>query len=818
MEFDYQDQVATNWREFTDPNSGKQYFVNLLTGEKQWDRPPGFNFVPPPPPTPPPDMPAQKRQFPDPQKQPRAYDEESDSETSSDDETWNSQNKYPEQFVPAANYDTFEDEQQTQWHLPPVLQQNDHLSLKERNEVRSTRGKSILQTIKNKQDFDAKTPKLSSFVHDYGSDSDSSDDDSDFSENDEVGQPLAPPPPGFAAPTSDVDPIVPAAPNFAAPKRAIVRDFDSDDDGDFTPTPGFADQNVYNINSKVVENVNDSDDEPLDGDIRVSEFAPTEWRDWAKDNYIEYPMVKYAKEYFVPEKSGIFSSRTHRDDLKYQKKQLGHSLTSNIEDDQKKAKTTFKLISKYSGDRPSSQEPHVYLQQLIRQALNEAQEIHDEVYCQLIKQTSNNPNESNVRVWQMFACVCCFFPPSQSLIRYIAAYIYGASLQQNTEAGKWAEFALTQLDYTWAFGRRVFQPTDDEILAVERRQKVNIVIKFLDGEENTIVVHSQTRVKDAMQSLATSLKLNKPELYGIYEIEKESAGWIQNFFRKLKDDKSLKKADRIKAMAQIPVERKLEDSDRILDIISGWQYGPMRTRKNLELIMKVRITLKAESSSLSKTGLKLHFIQAAYNINYGYYPCPEKMAWTLAAIQVQANYGPHEDENFWKGGLLADSLHQLLPWDVFEEEPNKMAAEVKILTYHGNYENDSKQSSYRMYLDSLYNLDQLDVRYGIRIFPCLRVSRKFEDDNSGELVLIGVCESGLTLIDPFDENEPLQYGLDQILSFGFRPQETFSFIAGEIRKQQKWRLATISGQEICNLLMAYIDFRVQVDELYDDEF
>jgi len=301
---------------------------------------------------------------------------------------------------------------------------------------------------------------------------------------------------------------------------------------------------------------------------------------------------------------------------------------------------------------------------------------------------------------------------------------------------------------------------------------------------NNIVVHSQSRVKDAMNSLAKSLKLSKPELYGLYEIEKSLPGWIQKFFKKLKDDKTLRKADRIKAMASVPVERKLEDSDRILDVISGWQWGPFRNRENLELIMKVRITLKSESSSLSKSGLKLHFIQAAHNVAFGYYPCPEKMAWTLAAIQVQSRYGPQDDENFWKGGLLQDTLEEYLPWYLLETLPSKPAAEVKILTYHGSYENDTKSAACRMYLDNIYNLDQLDLRYGIRIFPCLRVSRKFEDDKNGELILIGICESGLTMIDPFEENEPVIYGMDQILSFGFRPQETFSFIAGEIRKQQ----------------------------------
>lgn len=69
----------------------------------------------------------------------------------------------------------------------------------------------------------------------------------------------------------------------------------------------------------------------------------------------------------------------------------------------------------------------------------EIPDIRDEIYCQLCKQTNNNPKpDAAIRGWEMMALVCSAFAPSKMLIKYICNYIQssipreGTALQFNT--------------------------------------------------------------------------------------------------------------------------------------------------------------------------------------------------------------------------------------------------------------------------------------------------------------------------------------------------------------------------------------------------
>lgn len=54
----------------------------------------------------------------------------------------------------------------------------------------------------------------------------------------------------------------------------------------------------------------------------------------------------------------------------------------------------------------------------------ELPDLRDEIYCQLCKQTNNNPKpDTAIRGWEMMALVCSAFPPSKMLIKYVCNYI-----------------------------------------------------------------------------------------------------------------------------------------------------------------------------------------------------------------------------------------------------------------------------------------------------------------------------------------------------------------------------------------------------------
>jgi hypothetical protein len=325
-------------------------------------------------------------------------------------------------------------------------------------------------------------------------------------------------------------------------------------------------------------------------------------------------------------------------------------------------------------------------------------------------------------------------------------------------------------------------------------------------------VDSQTRVDETLAALSDTLKLNHSEFYGLYEMEKTNQGQIQKYFESLSRGK-LKRQDKVNALIRCPIDRHLEKDERIMDVLASWQYGQFHNRE-FELVLKVRLMSKDKLGSLSKEGLNIHFIQAAYNVSYGFYPLSNQIAWELAAIQCQGVYGPHE-KLFWTNGLILAKLHHYLPYNMLESGLiDKAAAEVKILTMHLNYEHNEKQDAHRMYIDKIKEIDQLEEIYGAHFFPCVRLSRLKASDGSdlNDLMLVGISEAGLALTDPFTREITTFYPLKEILTYGFRA-DAFLFVAGSIRKQKKWRLATYCGKAMNDLLMSYIQLKVSQAEL-----
>jgi len=567
----------------------------------------------------------------------------------------------------------------------------------------------------------------------------------------------------------------------------------------------------------VIQDFGDSDEEDY-GDaaqINVGLEKSTEWQDFAKSRYRDFPMAQFAKQFFRPEVKGMFGSRTHQEDLRHTKQKLSKSLLDLSSQLNTEAVEIFRNILGYMGDRKAKKPSEAYVKKLLSLALQATQQIQDEVFCQVIKQTSDNPDsESNLKGWKFMAIICGVLVPSQTLVKYLASYLHERSVSgaSHRSVAEWARYALTRLDASMRCGRRKFFPIDDEIKAVEEKRACNVKVHYLDGTFKTILVDSQTRVDETLAALCDTLKLNHPEFYGLYEMERTTQGHIQKYFSSL-SQKKLKRQDKVNALIKCPIDRHLEKDERIMDVLASWQYGQFDNRE-FELVLKVRLMSKDKIGSLSKEGLNIHFIQAAYNVSYGLYPISDQVAWELSAIQCQGVYGPH-GKQFWTNGLILAKLHHYLPYSMIDSGVfDKAAAEVKILTMHMDFEQYEKQDAHRMYIEKLNEIDQLEEIYGAHFFPCVRLSRLKASDGSdlNDLMLVGIGEAGLALTDPFTREITTFYPLKEILTYGFR-QDAFLFVAGSIRKQKKWRLATYCGKAMNDLLMSYIQLKVSQAEL-----
>lgn len=149
---------------------------------------------------------------------------------------------------------------------------------------------------------------------------------------------------------------------------------------------------------------------------------------------IESDILLHEMLNFNTHKRGLFGKRLTQDDLlSWSKEPLTKPLLRTLDKVLKKeAPEIFKLIQTYMGDKKSKQIASLNTCLELTTKGWSLPSIRDELYLQLIKQTSYNINaESLQRGWELMAVCLSFFPPSSKFQCILEKYI---SLQTNGDA------------------------------------------------------------------------------------------------------------------------------------------------------------------------------------------------------------------------------------------------------------------------------------------------------------------------------------------------------------------------------------------------
>ncbi|ELR21237.1 myosin1, putative [Acanthamoeba castellanii str. Neff] len=108
--------------------------------------------------------------------------------------------------------------------------------------------------------------------------------------------------------------------------------------------------------------------------------------------------------------------------FKWTKSPIPTSLTTLDQLAVKSATRLFKNVLGFMGDRPLPY-PNALAQDLLEQCLA-APELRNEVYCQIIKQLTENPSPQSVtKGWQLMRCCLQTFPPSEEFANYLEMFL-----------------------------------------------------------------------------------------------------------------------------------------------------------------------------------------------------------------------------------------------------------------------------------------------------------------------------------------------------------------------------------------------------------
>ena len=253
--------------------------------------------------------------------------------------------------------------------------------------------------------------------------------------------------------------------------------------------------------------------------------------------------------------------------------------------------------------------------------------LRDEIYCQLIKQSTANPKEQHViRIWELLAFCSGCFAPSPNFYKYLTKHFDAVAEEQSGEIGAWASYCKDRIVKVSEMGKRFFVPTDAELLAVQKRKPMMQVFHFLDGKQKQVPIYSSTTAMESLEFLLQMVGLKDAEGYMVYEsYQLTSTARVETTLRSLLYSELL--------CNSLSKFRELETS-----------YRDKNVTLTTSFVIKRKLFLSPRLPPADPVEVRLQFHQTAENIRNGSLLVKERDALVLCALEQQILFGDFNPE------------------------------------------------------------------------------------------------------------------------------------------------------------------------------
>ncbi|XP_015206720.2 pleckstrin homology domain-containing family H member 1 isoform X1 [Lepisosteus oculatus] len=270
---------------------------------------------------------------------------------------------------------------------------------------------------------------------------------------------------------------------------------------------------------------------------------------------------------------------------------------------------------------------HMSLAQNALQVCLTHPELQNEIYCQLIKQTSHRQpqNYSLIQVWQLLSVCVALFLPQHHFLWYLRVYLQRHADPRN-EVGKYAIYCQRSVERTLQNGDREAKPSRLEIMSILLRNPYHhslpfsIPVHFMNSTYQVVGFDGSTTVDEFLNTLNQEAGMRKPALSG---------------FALFTDDPSGK-----------DLEHCLQGNVKICDVISKWEQalkelhpGKYEGTRIVRLTYKSRMCFRAQA----KGEMERERLLLAYQVNdevvHGRFPVNKELALEMAALMSQVEHG-----------------------------------------------------------------------------------------------------------------------------------------------------------------------------------
>mmetsp|Transcript_2007 Transcript_2007/g.4520 ORF Transcript_2007/g.4520 Transcript_2007/m.4520 type:complete len:591 (-) Transcript_2007:174-1946(-) len=291
------------------------------------------------------------------------------------------------------------------------------------------------------------------------------------------------------------------------------------------------------------------------------------------------------------------------------------------------AKILFKCILTYMGERPSSKPTSHYVTKALKVVLTANSDIADEFYCQIIKQTNNNPDLSSaLKAWTFCGIISGIVSPSQKLRLHLLNHMLTVIENESQEVSQRAIFSASRLEEIYNNGTRLTLPSDTEIKHLEHMKPYPIAVYFKNGSCVSMLIESYSNASEVKRKLLKQLNIPIPKMifFGLFEIFQH-----EDYFD----------------------ERLIEEEELIMDVIT---VGEGFNR----IILQYKVFppfYPTEPETVS-----FYYLQLSFDVLVGRIPVVIEQAVILAALMLQVDKGDFIDE----ASLGSIDLQNYIPQDL----------------------------------------------------------------------------------------------------------------------------------------------------------
>ncbi|NXY42624.1 MYO7A protein, partial [Ceuthmochares aereus] len=422
-------------------------------------------------------------------------------------------------------------------------------------------------------------------------------------------------------------------------------------------------------------------------------------------------------------------------------------------------------LLKYMGDYPSKRTRSVneLTDQIFEGALK-AEPLKDEIYCQTLKQlTDNHIKYDEEKGWELLWLCTGLFPPSNILLPHVQRFL------QSRKHHPLAADCIQRLQKALRNGSRKYPPHLVEVEAIQHKTtQIFHKVYFPDDTDEAFEVESSTKAKDFCQNISNRLLLKSSEGFSLFVkisdkvISVPEGDFFFDFVRHLTD--WIKKA------------RPAKDG-----IVPSLTY---------QVFFMKKLWTNTTPGKDSMADSIFHYYQELPKYLRGYHKCTREEVLQLAALIYRVKF--EDDKSYFPS--IPKLLKELVPQDLVRQlSPDDWKR--SIVAYYNKHAGKTREEAKLAFLKIIFKWPT----FGSAFFEVKQTT----EPNYPEILLIAINKHGVSLIDPKTKDILITHPFTKISNWS-SGNTYFHITIGNLVRGSKLLCETSLGYKMDDLLTSYI--------------